>query len=101
MSKFTKGKWKNYINKCVYVLDKKNKFPRFIVDSVHGNTEEEAQANARLIAAAPEMYQLLDDIAEYIEATQKLQKDYLATEFFDYAIRAKELLARIDGEEQA
>lgn len=39
----------------------------------------------RLIVATPEMY--------------KLQKDYLADEFLDYATRTKELLARIDGEE--
>ena len=53
----------------------------------------------RLIVAAPEMYKLLNNIAWYIEVTQKLQKDYLADEFLDYATRTKELLARIDGEE--
>ena len=88
MSKFTKGKWKNYINKCVYVLDKKNKFPRFIVFLVCGNTEEEAQANARLIAAAPEMYELLSECADTLNHIGHKVLGNICLE----------LLARIDGE---
>ncbi len=88
MSKFTKGKWKvKYSHMMQGIFDEDN-------DPVELN-----EANARLIAAAPDMYELLNNIAWYIEATQKLQKNYLADEFSDYATRAKELLARIDGEE--
>ena len=54
----------------------------------------------RMIAAAPEMYELLKALAFYIEATTKLQKKYVANEFLDYAERIHDLLARIDGEEK-
>ena len=92
MSKFTKGKWKTNINKYVYVLDEKNKFlhRRFIVYNVYGDTEEETQANARLIAAAPEMYELIS------EALGRCKGNSV---FADLYSQAKELLARIDGEE--
>ena len=46
------------------------------------------KADSRLIAAAPEMYKLLTAVANY-------KPDII----WDVAFRAKELLARIDGEE--
>ena len=55
--------------------------------------------DVRLNVAASEMYDLLNNIAWYIKATQKIQKSYFAAdELFNYATRAEELLARIDGE---
>ena len=62
-------------------------------------SEELGIRSEELAAAAPEMYDLLKNMAWYIEATQKLQKNYVAEELSDYATRANELLARIDGKE--
>ncbi|MBQ9420067.1 MAG: hypothetical protein IJU31_06820 [Synergistaceae bacterium] len=56
-------------------------------------------ANTRLIAAAPEMYELLKNTAFYLEEVNKLKP--LPSELMDYAKRIAELLARIDGKENA
>ena len=93
MSKFTEGKWK--INEYCDVLAENNQLIALINKP---RNKKEAQANARLIAAAPEMYQLLDNLVWYIEANQKLQKDCYDDEISAYVTRTKELLARIDGE---
>ena len=80
MSKFTEGKWK--INEYCDVLAENNQ----LVALTNGpRNKKETQANARLIAAAPEMYQHL--------------KLILNGEFSSDDV--EQLLARIDGEEQA
>ena len=90
MSKFTPGKWMVDGN-GVSVFDERKEATLFIVDNVWEweDTEGEADANARLIAAAPEMYAFLKDCVEalYMNACPKLKR------------RALELLASIDGEE--
>ena len=50
----------------------------------------------RLIAAAPEMYELLKHTAFYIKEADKLKP--LPSELMDYAKRISELLTRIDGD---
>ena len=51
----------------------------------------------RLIAAAPEMYELLKHTVFYIKETDKLKP--LPSELMDYAKRISELLTQIDGKE--
>lgn len=56
--KFTKGKWSVGTGKLEGgVVDKENEL---ICDPSGGRFEEEAKANAALIAAAPEMYWMLE-----------------------------------------
>ena len=55
-------------------------------------SKQEAEANARLIAAAPEMYRLLQNFA-YAE-------EPITTRTLNLSNRARELLRRIDGEEE-
>ncbi len=97
MSKFTKGKWE-YVQAFGVVCSEDTSA---VIANVRGAgtgscfclTQEE-QANARLIATAPEMYKVLQVFAdEPSEAEERV--DELCTAYY----QARELLARIDGEE--
>ena len=83
MSKFTKGPWK--VTPHLDVM-KGHKYiaPISIMTKKYMTVNEETRANARLIAAAPEMYQHLRLI--------------LNGEFSSDDV--EQLLARIDGEEE-
>ena len=92
MSKFTKGQWllddqdNVYVN---YINDEGKNEKVYIVPYANGIYEGEAEFNARLIAAAPEMYEIL----KRIDTVQD-----------NYEVAAAEseipaLLARIDVEE--
>ena len=84
MSKFTKGQWRVKYNPIIQgIFDEDN------------NPVQLNEANARLIAAAPEMYELLEDVAWYLE--QIADDD---DESSKYASSIQELLARIDGEDE-
>ena len=97
MSEYTKGKWEIYADtirvSCRVFRSVRRREVDFadvaIIPSRHGMSEQEALANARLIAAAPEMYELL--------------KDYHAdpAEQIAWLIRRHNLLTRIDGKETA
>ena len=81
MSEF--GEWK--VNKhygCIYSGE--TLIARVANFSENASTPE-AEANARLIAAAPEMYKLLKAVA-----------NYKPNVVWDVVFRAKELLARIE-----
>ena len=76
MSKFTKGKWRVKYNPIIQgIFDEDNK-------PIQLN-----EANARLIAAAPEMYNWLKTIAGVFDKGNVINVSGI-----------KELLARIDGE---
>ena len=91
MSKFTKGKWEYSddtnvkIPETLYFSPIRNWFRVFNRKKKIGIALVPEEANARLIAAAPEMYQHL--------------KLILNGEFSSDDV--EQLLARIDGEEQA
>ena len=83
MPKFTSGKWKVemvYGDHPIVTAD-----GRIVADCFNN------EANARLIAAAPEMYEMLKGI---IQSTADCPMENAG--FFR---EARELLARIDGEE--
>ena len=86
MSKFTQGKWEYVMRSIRAITPKETIGVAFIYCS---NGQEEAEANARLIAAAPEMYELL-------KALWESSND---AEVGGVKLGAKKLLARIDGEE--
>ena len=107
MSKFTKGKWQLNDNQdSVYVFDEEEGERLDIAPIIRSFREGEYRANARLIAAAPDMYRLLAMMCELDD--QKLcaveGKDHTAfmTAFVaqrDVVEAAKALLVCIDGNE--
>ena len=86
MSKFTSGKWFED-GDCVFTFDDVDNHS-FMIADVNGENRKELEANARLIAAAPEMYELLRKCAEDLEFVGLLS---LSNE-------CSNLLARIDKE---
>lgn len=93
MSKFTPGPWKSSVPRQL-----KHKSCRWIksgtvhVAKVYGDSEfvkvaEETEANARLIATAPEMYDILVKIADHRMSPASKQE-------------INDLMARIDGSER-
>lgn len=99
MSKFTGGEWK-YLEALggvtAYPKGEGKTFPdgarwQDITGELMGLDDEEVDANGRLIAAAPEMYELLEALLNeynaYVKSYPGLRR------------RILELLARINGEE--
>lgn len=83
MSKFTKDKWyADDFGDGVYY--RKDGYKIYFI-SIHGGSPLINQAIARLIAAAPEMYELL-------------REELIPTSDYERERKVKELLARIDGE---
>ena len=84
MSKFTKGKWKvKYSHMIQGIFDEDD-------DPVELN-----EANARLIAAAPEMYRLLKILSSINEPVNEERFDDLLLAVDE----VRKVLSRIDGEE--
>ena len=102
MSEFTKGKWEAGIDPIaviphVYVWTKlkQQKNKPAIIAVMHRCPyikDKEQLANARLIAAAPDMYELLKE--ELIPTS-----DYGGIVSFEREKKIRTLLAQIDGEE--
>jgi len=72
-TKFTKGEWVIYLKSVEYdgyanlwfcVLTNSE---GVIIQKIYGRTKEEAEANAKLIAAAPKMYEELDSLVSSLE----------------------------------
>ena len=96
MAKFTPGPWiidehLDIRNKRSHVIAQVSHMPGKIGGKDVFNPK--SMANARLIAAAPEMYELLKE--ELIPTS-----DYGGILSFSRENKVKELLARIDGEEE-
>ena len=93
MPDFTQGKWKVIQGAGIDDIDVIDADNRHICCLFYYPTSrwEEEKANARLIAAAPEMYRLLKE--ELIPTS-----DYGGILSFSREAKIKELLARIDGE---
>ena len=100
MSEFTKGKWK-YMNDGTIRARRPNSDILINIIEMAGfedfkkvlgeeKAREMIEANARLAAAAPEMYNLLQNFSKGGGCFQCN---------FECRVRAKRLLARIDGEE--
>ena len=90
MSEFTKGKWSIDRDGSAIFSDSED---CYVAELSPANSDEQVVANARLIAAAPEMYELLKICAKTEEPASYIPA------FLDLKDKARELLARIDGKE--
>lgn len=88
MSKFTQGKWVTCVDGSVDILDGKGRVIGTFCDIVGAHEEAEMMDNARLIAAAPEMYKLLRNLSFRTSGMEQHE-----------VLKIRELLARIDGKE--
>ena len=97
MPDFTEGEWK-YIPEIrgiiAYDGDRRKIWGNAITTDLSNEykTDEEIHANGRLIAAAPELYEMLKE--ELIPTS-----DYGGILSFSREAKVRKLLARIDGEE--
>ena len=93
MSKTTLGPWKVGVQNGELVILADNE----VIARIEPTRDNEIKdANARLIAAAPEMYDVLQDL---IAALERYDNDPYQEELPDWR-DAEKLLARIDEEEQ-
>ena len=89
MTEFTSGEWvADDLTETVNTVSDDARTICIITTNDAEDFSNEDRANARLIAAAPEMYRLLKSVANY-------KPDFV----WDVVFHAQELLARIDGEE--
>jgi len=101
MSKHTPGPWEisgcTIIPGTLYVYSKKGEY---LAKVLHEN-DKKCQANARLIAAAPKMYELLDKLRNVINDTCEHgnHSSGLMTVWNTMANDGMDLLDEIDGEE--
>ena len=70
---YTKGEWKADLSKDLMISHNYVKFPKGIIASIFysgysGEEMNEADANAYLIAAAPEMYEALKAVIGFFES---------------------------------
>ena len=91
MSEFTKGKWIIDRDGSAIFSDSED---CYVAELSPANSDEQVAANARLIAAAPEMYELLSDCAAFLKDCGDCSP--IA---YQLRLRIEELLDRIDGKE--
>lgn len=91
-NKHTKGPWKFNINKTALLALNKNNEHEFIYNASPYNFIEPSNADATLIATAPELYEMLDKInaAFYTRTSRK--------EWLELMEQTKPLLQKARGE---
>ena len=101
MSKFTKGKWI-----CYFPPENDTQEGRKDCDifSIQGNIGHfigtiSTEEDARLIGAAPELYELVRDFCDEVEAFVSIY-DNFPERLTSIAERAREVLERIDEEDE-
>lgn len=96
-AKFTKGPWKaTYDSQLQALIEIYNTEDRIIAVLPDRGTVEampEIEANANLIAAAPDMYEALEEVWRILDSTMPLSRD-------NRADRIKRVLLKARGEEE-
>lgn len=106
MSGHTPGAWKYFRNEDGYYsvyparCDEHKRFPKIVLAEVFTEHVRDAEANARLIAGAPEMRIALIGAAEALRATEVFLRGFgEATDEMNKIIEVVDkLLDRIDGD---
>ncbi|HQM23862.1 MAG TPA: hypothetical protein PK572_09580 [Kiritimatiellia bacterium] len=97
MSKHTPGPWEisgcTIIPGTLYVYSKKGEY---LAKVLHEN-DKKCQANARLIAAAPRMYELLDEARKIV---RDMPPDW-NYQWDTLAMAIKNIMDKIDGQEDS
>ena len=101
MNKHTSGPWlvgpqQSVTSRGWAITDKNGNRLAFVI----GEQSPELQANARLIAAAPELLSVLEDVDEFLNfAWRDIQmNDYSFTLLEDVICKVQSLIAKIEGE---
>ena len=94
MSEFTKGEWKIQRVNSPYIIWRVTDSSRY--NSVATGIYKEA--DARLIAAAPELYEIVKDFCDEVETFVSIY-DKFPEEFTNIAEQAQEILERTNSEE--
>ena len=103
MPAFTQGKWVDCGDYTVGVEDNDGTIKCWICEceSIDDNiTDEEAHANARLIAAAPELLEVAISYWHLIHFLVKIVPDEMKKDLPRVSRNLESLLARIDGKEE-
>ena len=99
VNEFTLGPWELERKFLRVVTPSKNGLRKVVALVGRQRNYEEQEANARLIVAAPEMYEKLNDFVSEIEDFLSVyDSSVFNDEFFDLVNTTKDLLARIDEE---
>ena len=110
MSEFTEGKW-IYDDETNYIFDHNKQMPiaqmrgwEYLTQEL-GLSFDEAyevhQANARLIATSPEMYEMIQRLVDGIRTAEVLNGRLQVVRVNPVLVKsATQLLARIDGKEE-
>ena len=95
MSKFTPGPWEADTSALAVF---RGADQSLIADLDHSGSDEEGEANATLIAAAPELLEKLSEAVELLEVDD--DANTVGTDAWVWLKQARELLAKADGRAQ-
>lgn len=93
--RYTGGKWKNYERLGIICNEERGIAQVYNAgkDEAYSNSTPEGEANAQLIASAPDMCDALEDCAELLEQLEAWQNEELNDAFPEIP----DLLEKIDG----
>lgn len=96
---YTPGPWKDAIDIGEHIVVKRNGYVIALISRSNVYFEEEVMANARLIAAAPELYEMLNEALINIERV--LRGDRKAVPFrAEWIEEARAICAKVRGDEE-
>lgn len=93
-TKFTPGPWRYQEKSDAYTHIVRTSHPERFLCQLAQDTSGEAEANARLIAAAPELFQALSEIKLLFQSALLCTNVELAKEGMEYVKRADAILAK-------
>ena len=92
MSKYTKAPWRIDGTKIIAIDD------TIVIDCYSAMSGSDSNADKRLMAKAPEMYELLKEYATPPSATSSITLDELDEWETNFIIKVHKLIEQIDGE---
>ena len=99
---YTKGEWEVYtghdagMRPLILVPDKPNRPNKVIARLIDGK-DNELLANARLIAAAPKMYEALKDMQEYVLVNVVVENDAIRHRLNQARIMVADIISEVES----